>query len=470
MDIQFFDTMARKKRVFTPLRDKVAKMYTCGPTVYNYAHIGNFRAYLFEDILRRTLEYFGYNVIQVMNLTDIDDKTIRDSKASGIPLKKYTQTYINAFFEDLHKLNVEKAEFYPAATDHIQEMVDIIKVLMEKGYAYKSDDDTIYFSIAKFKNYGKLARIDMKNQRSGNRVNSDEYEKDSVADFALWKAWDEGTDGDAWWESPWGKGRPGWHIECSAMSMKYLGKTFDIHTGGIDNMFPHHEDEIAQSESANGQKFVNYWMHCEYLIVDGQKMSKSLGNFYTVRDLIAKGYTSEEIRWVLISAHYRKKLNFTFDFLKQSRETLKGFKTLFARLHEALKSGKGGVSVTSIVHDSVEKFGKAMADDLNISEALAPVFNLQRETNKLIASNELGVKGAEAVLGAFHNFDSILGVFDFEEVEEESPSEIKALAQKRLEARKIKDFAKADSIRKQVTELGWIIEDTPSGFSLRKTT
>ena len=233
-------------------------------------------------------------------------------------------------------------------------------------------------------------------------------------------------------------------------------------------MFPHHEDEIAQSESANGQKFVNYWMHCEYLIVDGQKMSKSLGNFYTVRDLIAKGYTPEEIRWVLISAHYRKKLNFTFDFLKQSRETLKSFKTLFAKLHDVLKIGKEGASVTNIVHDAVEKFGNAMADDLNISEALAPVFNLQRETNKLIASNELGVKGAEAVLGAFHNFDSILGVFDFEEAEEEIPSAIKSLAEERLAARKAKDFAKSDTLRKQITDLGWAVEDKAGAYSIKK--
>lgn len=469
MDIQLFDTMARKKRKFTPIRERVAKMYTCGPTVYNFAHIGNFRAYLFEDILRRTLEYCGYNVIQVMNLTDVDDKTIRDSKTAGIPLKEYTKKYIEAFFEDLKKLNVEKAEHYPAATDHIQEMIDIIKILMEKGYAYKSDDNSIYFSIAKFKDYGNLARIDMGNQRSGVRINSDEYEKDSVADFALWKTWNEG-DGNVWWESPWGKGRPGWHIECSAMSMKYLGKTFDIHTGGIDNMFPHHEDEIAQSEAANGQKFVNYWMHCEYLIVDGQKMSKSLGNFYTVRDLIDKGYSPEEIRWVLISAHYRKKLNFTFDFLKQSRETLKGFKTLFTKLHEILKSGKEGSPVSSLIHEAVEKFGNAMADDLNISEALASVFNLLRKTNKLIASDELGFKGAEAVLGAFHNFDTILGVFNLEETEdkEEIPSEIKKLAEERFAARKAKDFAKSDTLRKQLTDLGWAIEDKVGAYSLKK--
>ena len=467
MDIQFFDTMTREKRVFNPMSPNVVKMYTCGPTVYNYAHIGNFRAYIFEDILRRTLKYLGYNVTQVMNLTDVDDKTIRDSNAAKTPLKVYTKKYVNAFFEDLKRLNIEKAEFYPAATDHVPEMIELVKILIDKNYAYKSEDGSIYFSISKFPDYGKLAKIDMQNQRSGARVNFDEYEKDSVADFALWKAW-TADDGDVAWDSPWGKGRPGWHIECSAMSMKYLGKTFDIHTGGIDNMFPHHEDEIAQSEAANSQKFVNYWMHCEYLVVNGQKMSKSLGNFYTVRDLIAQGYSPEEIRWVLISAHYRKKLNFTFDALKQARETLKGFKSFFSRLNEAVKTNKQSLVSFDFVNDHINKFKEAMADDLNISEALASVFSLEKETNKLLTAPGIGATEAKTVLNAFTGFNAILGVFDFSEEPDNVPSEIRELAETRHAARKTKDFAKADSARNQLTELGWIVEDIPAGFKLKK--
>lgn len=467
LDIQFFDTMTREKKVFKPIEPGIVKMYTCGPTVYNYAHIGNFRAYIFEDILRRTLKYLGYKVTQVMNLTDVDDKTIRDSKAAKTPLKVYTKKYIDAFFEDMKLLNVEKAEFYPAATGHIKEMIDLIKVLIDKEYAYKSEDGSIYFSISKFPDYGKLAKIDMHNQRSGARINSDEYEKDSVADFALWKAWTE-DDSDVVWDSPWGKGRPGWHIECSAMSMKYLGKTFDIHTGGIDNMFPHHEDEIAQSEAANGQKFVNYWMHCEYLVVNGQKMSKSLGNFYTVRDLIAQGYSPEEIRWVLISAHYRKKLNFTFDALKQAREILKRFKAFFGKLNEITKTNNQSSASFDFVSNNVSKFREAIADDLNISKALASVFNIEKETNKLLASSELGSAGTKAVLDAFNNFNAILGVFDFTEEPSSIPAKIKELAETRQAARKAKDFAKADYVRKQLTELGWIVEDTPFGFYLKK--
>jgi len=467
MKIQFFDTMTREKRAFNSISPGMVKMYTCGPTVYNYAHIGNFRAYIFEDILRRTLEYLGYKVIQVMNLTDVDDKTIRDSKAAKTPLKVYTQKYIDAFFEDLKRLNVENAEFYPAATDHIPEMIELIKILINKDYAYKSEDGSIYFSISKFPDYGKLAKIDMQNQRSGVRISSDEYEKDSVADFALWKAWTD-DDGDVAWDSPWGKGRPGWHIECSAMSMKYLGKTFDIHTGGIDNMFPHHEDEIAQSEAANAQKFVNYWMHCEYLVVNRQKMSKSLGNFYTVRDLMAQGYSSEEIRWVLISAHYRKKLNFTFDALKQARETLKGFKAFFGRLNEIVETNKQSSVSFDFVNDHIRKFKESMGDDLNISEALASVFSLEKETNKLLASSEVGAAGAKTILNAFVGFNEILGVFDFSEETDNVPTEVKEQAEIRQAARKAKDFAKADSARKQLTELGWIVEDTPSGFNLKK--
>jgi len=258
------------------LREGRVGLYTCGPTVYNYANIGNFRAYVFEDLLRRTLEYFGFEVTHVMNLTDVDDKTIRGAKNAGISLDEYTEPYKQAFFDDCQALRIERASVYPAATEHIPEMIELIKTLLEKGVAYKSDDGSIYFSIDKFPAYGALSKVDMENQRSGGRVKLDEYEKDAVADFALWKAWDE-KDGDVAWESPWGKGRPGWHIECSAMSMKYLGETFDMHTGGIDNMFPHHEDEIAQSEAATGKKFVNYWLHCGYLVVNGEKMSRVPG-------------------------------------------------------------------------------------------------------------------------------------------------------------------------------------------------
>ncbi len=467
MSVRLYNTIKRAKEEFIPIDDKKVGLYTCGPTVYNYAHIGNLRSFVFEDILKRTLKFLGYKVTQVMNLTDIDDKTIRDSIAANIPLRDYTQKYKDAFFEDLDKLRFDKAEVFPAATDHIKEMIELIKTLVDKGYAYQSEDGSIYYSIAKFSAYGKLARIDMKNQRSGVRIKTDEYEKDSVADFALWKAWTEG-DGDNFWESPWGKGRPGWHIECSAMSMKYLGKTFDIHTGGVDNMFPHHEDEIAQSEAANGVKFVNYWMHCEYLIVEGQKMSKSLGNFFTLRDLEEKGYNCNAIRWVLISAHYRRTLNFTLEACKQAQETLKNFTSFFIRLKEIADSDKKGDDISATVNSHMEKFSEAMSDDLNISEALAAVFGLQKETNKLIASNILGQNAAATVLDAFKKFDSVLAVFEFEQKGNDIPEEITKLVEERQTARKNKDFATSDIIRDRLKDLGWSVEDTPKGPRISK--
>lgn len=465
MKVNFFNTMNRRLEEFKPQTEQKVGMYTCGPTVYNFAHIGNFRAYIFEDLLRRVLKYAGYDVTQVMNLTDVDDKTIRDSRAAGIPLRDFTAKYKQAFFEDLKELNIEPAEVYPAATDHIKEMIDLIQVLFDKGYAYQAEDKSVYFSIAKFPAYGKLAKIDMENQRSGVRISNDEYAKDSVADFALWKAWNE-DDGDVVWDSPWGKGRPGWHIECSAMSMKYLGRTFDIHTGGIDNMFPHHEDEIAQSEAANCCTYVNYWLHCAHLIVDGEKMSKSAGNFFTLRDLEAKGFSGREIRWILIGTHYRKKLNFTLEACETARATLKKFNDFFDRLRE-VKSPDGD-DAAAIVAEAHNEFAEALGDDLNIARAVAALFGLQREANKLLDGGSLCVAGAEAVLAQFRDFDRIFGVLKVDEVSNEVPDEIIEIAEKRQQARKSKDFATSDQLRDELKARGWTVEDGPDGYRLKQ--
>ena len=469
--MHFYNTLGRNMQEFQPIEEKAVKMYTCGPTVYNYAHIGNFRAYLFEDLLRRSLEYHGYKVTQVMNLTDVDDKTIRDSRAAGLKLQDFTRKYKDAFFEDLKTLRIEPAEHYPEATTHIPEMIEMIKVLFEKGFAYKSEDGSVYFSIAKFKDYGKLAKIDMEQQRSGVRINNDEYDKDSVADFALWKAWSE-SDGDVKWESPWGPGRPGWHLECSAMSMKYLGRTFDIHTGGIDNMFPHHEDEIAQSEAANSCKFVNYWLHCEHLTIDKKKMSKSLGNFYTLRDLLGKGYSGKEVRWALIGTHYRSKLNFNLGLCDQARSTLKKFTDFFGRL-KALPQGEvGKEDAARLAADADKKFADAIGDDLNIAEALSAVFTLERAVNTALAANSFQSAAAGVILEQFRRFDRVLAVFDVDaavsEEAEEVPAGIMALAQKRVEARKAKDFKTADEIRDSLKEQGWVIIDTPQGMKVKR--
>ena len=469
MKLRFFNTLSRQLQDFQPISDGCAKMYTCGPTVYNFAHIGNFRAYSFEDLLRRTLEYAGLKVTQVMNLTDVDDKTIRDSRAAGLPLRTFTEKYKKAFFDDLKTLNIEPAEVYPAATDHIPEMIRMIEQLFERGIAYQSADRCVYFSIDKFPQYGKLARIDRDNQRSGVRIKNDEYAKDSVADFALWKARDE-ADGDVWWDSPWGQGRPGWHIECSAMSMKYLGDSFDIHTGGIDNMFPHHEDEIAQSESATGKKWVNYWLHCEHLMVDGTKMSKSLGNFYTLRDLQEKGWQGREIRWVLVGAHYRKKLNFTMDALSQARETLGKFDTLFDRLRNVAAAGDGS-EVKALVEKAKNDFASALADDLNIAPALAAAFELMRGANRLADEKKLSGNGAKAVMAAFRDFDRVVACFEVDAVRESAaiPAEVTALAEARAAARKAKNFAESDRLRDELTKLGYAVKDIPGGaWELKK--
>lgn len=470
--IRFYNTLGRRLMEFQPIESGRVRMYTCGPTVYNYAHIGNFRAYLFEDVLRRTLEYHGFQVTQVMNLTDVDDKTIRDSRANGLSLNDFTRKYKDAFFEDLKTLRIEPAEHYPEATAHIPEMLDMIQVLMEKGYAYQSDDKSIYFAISKLPNYGQLIKLDMESQRVGARVSSDEYAKDSVADFALWKAWDE-KDGDVVWDSPWGPGRPGWHLECSAMSRKYLGKTFDLHTGGVDNMFPHHEDEIAQSEAANGCKFVNYWLHCEHLTVKGQKMSKSLGNFFTLRDLLSQGFSGAEIRWCLIGTHYRSKLNFDPAALNQARSALKKFHALFQRLNALPQGTALANEAAALSADAKRKFGEGLANDLNVSEAFAAIFKFVKELNALI-SNGLESEGAKAALDAFRDFDRVLAVFDVDQAvvskpsDSDAPAEIMALVRRRIEAKKAKNFAEADAIRAELKNAGWLVEDSPAGPVVKK--
>lgn len=468
--LHFYNSLTRRQEAFHPLQPGQVGMYTCGPTVYNFAHIGNFRAYVFEDILRRTLEFFGYKVTQVMNLTDVDDKTIRGAKAGAMPLADFTRPFIEGFFADLAKLNIEPAEFYPAATGHVPEMIALIQKLFDKGLAYQSEDGSVYFSISKFPGYGKLAHIDPTLLRSGVRIDQDEYEKESFADFALWKAWDE-SDGDVVWDSPWGKGRPGWHLECSAMSIKYLGESFDIHTGGIDNLFPHHENEIAQAEGATGKQFVSTWLHCAHLQVDGQKMSKSLGNFYTLRDLIEKGWKGREIRYVLLGAHYRQPLNFTFEALQAAR-------TALARVdecREALEALAGGGEEPLpgegplFADEAVERFSAAIGDDLNTPEALSALFNLVKTANIALAEKILLPAGAAAALASLRRMDRVLGVIEFECPRAEAiPEEVNALLAQRIQARADKQWQESDRLRDLLLEMGWVVRDGKDGQTVKK--
>ncbi len=460
--LKFYNTLTRKKEPFKPIKKGLVTIYSCGPTVYNFAHIGNWRSFIFSDILRRYLKYKGYKVKHVMNITDVDDKTIRNSKKEGLSLKKFTKKYEKYFFDDMKTLNIEKVEFTPRATENIKEMVALIKKLLKKGYAYKTDDG-IYYNIRKFKDYGKLANLDVKGLKAGARVATDEYDKKHVNDFALWKFWDK-EDGDVCWETEIGKGRPGWHIECSVMSMKYLGETLDIHTGGIDLIFPHHQNEIAQSEGANGKKFVNYWLHCEHLIVDGKKMSKSLGNFYILRDILEKGYDARAVRYILLATHYKQKLNFTLKGIEAAQNVIERFKDFILKLKDA--SGKDNKKIPKLIKKVKENFEKAMDDNLNISEALSYIFNFMRNINKLLKDNNISKKDANNVLKAMKKFDSVLGIMDFKK--EKIDKEIESLIKKREEARKKKDFKKADEIRNDLKKKGIILEDTSQGVRWKK--
>jgi cysteinyl-tRNA synthetase len=473
MALRLYNTLTRKNQAFKPVQEGKVSMYTCGPTVYNYAHIGNFRAYVFEDLLRRFLKFKGYEVKQVMNITDVDDKTIRDSQKEKMSLQAFTDKYTAAFFEDLKTLNIEPAEVYPRATEHIPEMIALIEQLLKEEYAYKSDDGSIYFSIKKFKKYGKLNHIDLKNLKSGARVAQDEYDKDNASDFALWKAYDK-SDGDVVWDSPFGKGRPGWHIECSAMAMKHLSdafkqgqfdpekySTFDIHTGGVDNAFPHHEDEIAQSECASHKEFSNYWMHCEHLQVDGKKMSKSLGNFYTLRDLVDKGYDPLAIRYALISTHYKQQLNFTFEGLDAAKNTIKKFYELQTRLKALPTTEKKNAAIGKLCAKSLKEFEKEVDDDLNISAGLAVVFEFLRQINAFISDDKVGTADAQTIIQTMEKIDSVLGVLKNEDVLLDA--HVDALIQARNDARKRKDFKESDRIRDELKGKGILLDDTPHG-------
>ncbi len=466
MVLRIYNTMGRKLVRFAPAVEGHVRMYTCGPTVWNYAHIGNFRTFALEDVLRRYLIYSGYKVTQVKNLTDVEDRIIEGMKKFGKSLKDLTDFYGAAFMEDLATLNIQRAEFYPRATEHIDEMVTLIDGLLEKGYAYRGDDGSIYYDISRFKKYGRLSEIRKGELKVGTRVSQDHYDKEGVGDFALWKAWDE-ADGEVFWNTRLGKGRPGWHIECSAMSMKYLGQSFDVHTGGKDLKFPHHENEIAQSEAATGKRFVKFWIHMEFLEINANKMSKSLGNFVTLRELLNRGANPRAVRLLLISAHYREVLNFTDESLSQAQSNISKLDEFIRRLRRVKGSEGASKQGETLSARALRDFTTAMDDDLNTPKALASLFTLVRRVNGLIDRERLSEPGAKAVLDAVQKVDSVLGFMKFDE-EEALSNEQQALIKERDDARRRKDFGRADQIRETLEEQGIIIEDTPQGTSWKR--
>jgi cysteinyl-tRNA synthetase len=469
MPIRLFNTYSRSLEEFQPLdpAGHDVKMYTCGPTVYSHAHIGNFRAYLFEDLLQRHLESRGLKVQRVMNITDVDDKTIRGSREANVPLAEFTAPFKQAFFEDLDALRIKRADTFPEATapDQIRKMIEMIGTLMERGLAYQAEDKSVYYRINKFPDYGKLAHFDLEELRSTGRVKNDEYEKENIGDFALWKAWDE-ADGAVKWESPWGPGRPGWHIECSAMATQLLGEQLDIHCGGVDNIFPHHEAEIAQTEGCTGKQFVRYWLHCAHLMVEGQKMAKSLGNFYTLRDVIAKGYSGREVRYALMRVHYRAPLNFTWEGMEEAREALRRIDDWTRRLQETkAPSSKLQAPEKHQAPNSKEDFQNALDEDLNISGALGVLFETIRETNRRMDGGEMGAEEAKGWLEWWKRVDAVLAISG---EEAELPAEIAELAEARVQARLAKDWRKSDQLRDELAARGWEARDTKDGQKITR--
>jgi len=466
MALKLFNTLTRSVQDFTPLdpAGKQVGLYCCGPTVYDFAHIGNWRTFVFADLVRRTLEFQGHAVTHVMNITDVEDKIIKRVRETKTSLREFTSQYETAFLEDLKTLNCRLPHHLPHATGYIPEIIALIQKLLARGIAYQAADGSVYFGIEKYRGcgctYGQLLKLNFDEMRAGERVKSDEYAKESIADFALWKA-RVPEDGEVFWPSPFGEGRPGWHIECSAMSMKVLGESFDLHLGGEDLVFPHHEDEIAQSEGATGKPFVKYWLHGAHLLVEGKKMSKSLGNYFTLRDLLAKGFTGREIRYLLLTAHYRETFNFTL-------EGLQGAKSALARIDECLgklRELAGGETAPADPMPVVQ-FTSALEDDLNVSEAWGVVFSWVREWNSRLAENSLTPARAATALATWKKVNSVLGIGTATELE--APAEIIALLEARQIARKAKDFKRSDAIRDELKAKGWVIEDSPKGPKLKK--
>ena len=465
MVLKLFNTLGKKKEEFKPNQDNKVSIYCCGPTVYDFAHIGNFRTFLFEDIIIRYLKYKGYKIKFVMNITDVDDKTIAASIKNGKSLKEYTNKFTEEFFKDLDSLKITKATLYPKATDYIKEIEEYIKKLEKGGYAYQSDA-SYYFSISKFKEYGKLSGINIDPSKTKSRLTNDEYSKEEVQDFALWKAWEE-NDGDIYWNNILGKGRPGWHIECSVMSTKILGKQIDIHAGGTDLIFPHHENEIAQSEAVSSQQFVKYWIHSEHLIVEGKKMSKSEGNYFTLRNLLEKGYDQRAIRFLLISSHYRSQLNFTLDGINQAKENIDRIQETYSKIiDDKTKNGRDS-DLSKITKEAKIEFENAMDDDLDMPVALASIFGFVREINKYLDKEQILEENKLEITEYFESINKILGVLSNETINFEISDDIKILVAERDEARNMKDWKKSDEIREELSRRGYIVEDTEKGTRIK---
>ena len=461
MPLQFYNSLKREKEIFQPIEKGKVGLYTCGPTVYDYAHIGNFRTFMFEDLLKRWLLHLRYDVKHVMNITDVDDKTIKKAKQMKVSLSRIADKYTQYFMEDLTWLKMIPADIYPTATESIPKMISMIERLLEKGFAYRENDGSVYFNISSFPNYGKLTQINISAQRTGDRVMEDEYDKDAPQDFALWKGWKE-EDGEVVWEAPWGRGRPGWHIECSAMSSESLGDHFDIHCGGVDNMFPHHENEIAQSQCATDQPFVNFWLHSEFLMLDGGKMSKSLGNFYRISALKELGFTAESIRYQLLAGHYRSKITFSIDKKHEGDKVVQRLSDFYTRLQKM----NANESSTGSLPEAYSKFRDRMNDDLDSPQALAVFFDWMKTVNgkidkNVITDSELGEAWEFLVA-----FDSVFGFIRNQDFE--ISDKINLLLNKRQKARDEDNWVESDLIREQLKEKGWIVDDTTDGQNLKK--